>query len=152
MSGDAKTDNWNVTARSFSYAEIEKKCRGPMYAFTAASSSSSSSSRDKKRSNGNVDSGNSLNSDICGDSSSSMKRPCILTVDDKNDGNDTSLAMASIDDSCNKGSCSASDRWTWTCSVCTYINTEYSVNTKKWRDACEICDSKRDGAQGKHET
>ena len=105
-----------------------------------------------KRSNGNVDRGNSLSSDICSDSSSWMKRPCILTVDDNNDGNDTSLAMASIDDSCSKGSCSASDRWTWTCSVCTYINTEYSVNTKKWRDACEICDSKRDGAQGKHET
>ena len=98
MSGDAKTDNWNVTARSYSYAEIERKCRGPMYAFTAASSSSSSSSgsRDKKRSNGNVDRGNSLSSDICSDSSSWMKRPCILTVDDKNDGNDTSLAMFTV--------------------------------------------------------
>ena len=127
VSGDAKTEDWDITAKTFTYSQIVQS-KGPMYAFTSRVTQKSDTTFESAITNNNNNTTDCKIASISASASASvnvsasLKRPAT---------DETSEGSTSIKNSNNSNS--ALSECEWTCSACTFINTDASARS------CSIC-------------
>ena len=136
VSGDAKTEDWDITARTFTYSQIVKS-KGPMYAFTSRAVNSDTAITTATTISNNcaiataasISASSSVSTSASTSARATLKRSA---TDETSEGSTSMKGIAGIE-----SNRSPFVEGEWACCACTFINTVASARS------CSMCSSTR---------